>query len=140
MSIFTSGESRQRDLRPIRARVAVAEPSEPGWAELVAELEQVNLTHHRAGRENPILALFRTYTHAGDEDLPAVAARFLSAIDGTLEKTSAWDLTDDLIWDLDDARTRFRFGGSTAAADTVVASYKAHATRVLTRLAASTAV
>lgn len=136
MSIFTTGEARQRDLRPIRARVSVSKPSEPGWADLVAELEQVNLTHHKAGRENPILALFRTYTFAGDQDLPTVAARFLSAIDGTLEKTSAWDLTDDLTWDLDDARTRFRYGGSTEAADAVIVSYKAHATKVLTRLAA----
>ncbi|MGW8431309.1 hypothetical protein ACWGJ9_09295 [Curtobacterium citreum] len=137
MSIFTTGEARQRDLRPIRTKVALAESSEPGWADLVAELEQVNLTHHTAGRENPILALFRTYTYAGDQDLPTVAARFLSAIDGTLEASAPWDLAKDLTWDLDSTHNLLRHRGLTAdAADAVITSYKTHATKVLTRLAA----
>ncbi len=138
MPTFTTGEARQRDLRPIRTQAALSERYEPGWEELVTELEQVNLAHHRAGRENPILALFRTYTFAGDKDLPTVAARFLSAIDGTLEKTAAWDLEDDLTWDLDDARNRLRFNGRDDA-NAVIASYKSHATAVLTRLAGTAA-
>ena len=136
MSTFTTGEARQRDLRPIRTRVAVAEPTEPGWDALVAELEQVNVTHHTAGRENPILALFRTYTFAGDPDVGTVAGRFLTALNGDRIADTGWDLHDDIAWDLDERRNLLRHHGRQDA-DAVIGSYRQHATQVLTRLAAA---
>jgi hypothetical protein len=134
---FTTGEARQRDLRPLRTLFADAEPTESGWDALVAELEQVNLTHHAAGRENPILALFRAYTFAGDPDVGTVAGRFLTALNGDRVPDSGWDLHDDLHWDLAERRNLLRYRQHSDP-HAVITAYKTHATKVLTRLSAAT--
>ncbi|WIE80954.1 hypothetical protein [Curtobacterium sp. MCSS17_016] len=138
MSTFTTGEARQRELFPIRHRVGLSEPTMPGWSDLVAAIRQVNLEHDNAGRENPILVVFRTYTSPGEPDLGVIAARFVAALNGGFATYAGPALIDDLNLTLRDVRRNLRFRGHPDA-DSVITAYRSHATAVLTRLAAAAA-
>jgi hypothetical protein len=136
MSTFTTGEARQRDLLLIRHLVAVTDPTVAGYRGPIPEVDHVNLVHDTAGRENPILVLLRRHMDERDPYLATTAARFLRALTGVRVAAPGWDLVDDIYWALEDARNFLRHDGRQDA-DDVIASYRQHATAVLTRLASA---